>query len=43
MSWTLFKINVLKSMVSFQFAKDTDAFADFYAKEVVICYMVFLL
>jgi hypothetical protein len=37
MSWTLFKINVLKSMVSFQFAKDTDAFADFYAKEYDQC------
>lgn len=37
MSWTLFKVNVLKSMVSFQFAKDPDGFADFYAKEYDQC------
>jgi len=37
MSWTLFKINVLKSMVSFQFAKDMDGFADFYANEYDQC------
>jgi len=37
MSWTLFKVNVLKSMVSFQFSKDMDAFADFYANEYDQC------
>jgi hypothetical protein len=37
MSWTLFKVNVLKSMVSFQFAKDPDGFADFYANEYDSC------
>ena len=37
MSWTLFKVNVLKSMVSFQFAKDPDGFADFYANEYDKC------
>ena len=37
MSWTLFKINVLKSMVSFQFAKDMDGFAEFYANEYDRC------
>jgi hypothetical protein len=37
MSWTLFKVNVLKSMVSFQFAKDPDGFADFYASEYDKC------
>jgi hypothetical protein len=37
MSWTLFKINVLKSMMSFQFAKDMDAFAEFYANEYHSC------
>ena len=37
MSWTLFKVNVLKSMVSFQFAKDMDAFANFYATEYDRC------
>jgi hypothetical protein len=37
MSWTLFKINVLKSMVSFQFGKDMDAFAEFYANEYHSC------
>lgn len=37
MSWTIFKVNVLKSMVSFQFAKDPDGFADFYAKEYDQC------
>lgn len=37
MSWTLFKVNVLKSLVSFQFAKDMDAFADFYANEYDQC------
>ncbi len=37
MSWTLFKVNVLKSMVSFQFAKDPDGFADFYANEYDAC------
>lgn len=37
MSWTLFKVNVLKSMQSFQFAKDPDAFADFYAREYDSC------
>jgi hypothetical protein len=33
MSWTLFKVNVLRAMASFSFAKDPDGFADFYAKE----------
>ena len=37
MSWTLFRINVLKSMVSFQFSKDMDSFADFYATEYDRC------
>ena len=37
MSWTLFKVNVLKSMVSFQFGKDMDAFAEFYANEYHSC------
>lgn len=37
MSWTLFKVNVLKSMKSFRFAKDPDGFADFYAKEYDEC------
>lgn len=37
MSWTLFKVNVLKSMVSFQFSKDMDSFADFYATEYDRC------
>jgi hypothetical protein len=37
MSWTLFKVNVLNSMVSFQFAKDPDGFADFYANEYDKC------
>ncbi len=37
MSWTLFKVNVLKSMMSFQFAKDPDGFADFYANEYDRC------
>lgn len=37
MSWTLFKINVLKSMVSYQFSKDTDAFAEFYANQYDQC------
>jgi hypothetical protein len=37
MSWTLFKVNVLKSMASFQFAKDPDGFADFYANEYDKC------
>jgi len=37
MSWTLFKVNVLKSMVSFRFAKDIDGFANFYANEYDQC------
>jgi hypothetical protein len=37
MSWTLFKVNVLKSMASYQFSKDMDAFADFYANEYDQC------
>jgi hypothetical protein len=37
MSWTLFKVNVLRSMASFQFAKDPDGFADFYANEYDKC------
>jgi hypothetical protein len=37
MSWTLFKINVLREMVSGRFSKDTDAFADFYANEYDQC------
>lgn len=37
MAWTLFRINVLKSMVSFQFSKDTDAYAEFYATEYDRC------
>jgi len=37
MSWTLFKVNVLSSMVSFQFAKDPDGFANFYANEYDQC------
>jgi hypothetical protein len=37
MSWTLFKVNVLREMVSGRFSKDTDAFADFYANEYDQC------
>lgn len=37
MSWTLFKVNVLRAMSSFQFSKDPDAFADFYASEYDRC------
>lgn len=37
MSWTIFKINVLKSMVTFQFGKDSDSFAEFYANEYDKC------
>jgi hypothetical protein len=37
MSWTLFKVNVLKSMVSGQFSKDPDSFAEFYANEYDKC------
>lgn len=37
MSWTLFKVNVLKSMVSYRFSKDTDAFAEFYANQYDQC------
>lgn len=37
MSWTIFKINVLKSMVSGQFSKDPDSFAEFYANEYDKC------
>ena len=37
MSWTLFKVNVLKSMVSGQFSKDPDSFAEFYANEYDQC------
>jgi hypothetical protein len=37
MSWNLFKANVLKAAVSFEFGKDPDGFADFYAKEYDKC------
>jgi ASC-1-like (ASCH) protein len=37
MSWTLFKVNVLKAMMSFQFAGDNEAFAEFYANEYHNC------
>ena len=37
MSWTLFKVNVLKAMMSFQFAGDNEAFAEFYANEYDSC------
>lgn len=37
MSWTLFKVNVLKSMISGQFSKDPDSFAEFYANEYDQC------
>lgn len=37
MSWALFKINVLKSMMTFQFAGDAEGFAEFYANEYDSC------
>lgn len=37
MSWTIFRVNVLNAMISGQFTKDTDSFADFYANEYDQC------
>ena len=37
MSWTIFKVNVLKSMITGQFSKDPDSFAEFYANEYDKC------
>ena len=37
MSWTIFKVNVLKSMITGQFSKDPDSFAEFYANEYDQC------
>lgn len=37
MSWTIFKANVLESMVSGRFSKDSDSFAEFYANEYDKC------
>lgn len=35
--WTIFRVNVLKAMVSFQYAKDLEGFAQFYASEYDAC------
>lgn len=37
MSWTIFRVNVLREMMSGRFSKDTDAFAEFYANEYDQC------
>lgn len=37
MSWTIFRINVLRELVSGAFTKDTDSFAEFYANEYDQC------
>lgn len=37
MSWTIFKVNVLRELISGRFSKDMDAFADFYANEYDQC------
>lgn len=35
--WTIFRVNVLRAMVSFQYAKDPEGFAQFYASEYDAC------
>lgn len=37
MSWLIFKKNILESMITGQFANDTEGFADFYANEYDQC------
>lgn len=37
MSWTLYKVNVLKAMATFQFGKDVESAADFIANEYDQC------
>ncbi len=37
MSWTLYKVNVLKSLITLQYAKDLDGMSEFIAKEYDAC------
>ena len=37
MSWTLYKVNVLKSLITFQYAKDLDGMSEFIANQYDQC------
>ena len=37
MSWTIYKINVLKSLITFQYANDMDGMSNFIAEEYDKC------
>lgn len=37
MSWTIYKLNVLKSMITFEYSKDSDGMADFISNQYDQC------